>query len=82
MSKKQRISFGKFGVTTFPFNVDALFRRYSLNTLPHNQQMLLKKWGILIWEDKSFGLIKSLMAELGDLLGNPCIKRRIGRKVI
>jgi len=38
------ISFEKKWVIAFFFHVDGYLRRYPVNTSPHNQQMLLKKW--------------------------------------
>jgi hypothetical protein len=42
----------------------------------------LKNRRILILKDKSIGLIKRQKAGLENLLGSPCIKRRIRRRAI
>jgi hypothetical protein len=67
----------RFGVIPFLFNVDALFKRYPLNALPHNQRRLLKKWGDPDFGDKPIELIKCWKAGMDNLLVSPFLKRRI-----
>jgi hypothetical protein len=72
--RDRRFLLKRLRVISFPFNVDALFRRCLLKASLHNQQRLLKKWGGQILRDRSIELIKWRKAGLENLPISPCLK--------
>jgi len=60
-------SFDKLRVILFSFHVDARLRRSPLKTSPHNQQMLLGKWGGPDFEEQAHWTNEMSKGSIGEL---------------